>query len=568
MNYKKSQSRALFLLFLMLSSLFTLFAFSSGDGSLGDPFHVSSCDDLQNISNYLNSNFTQINDIDCGVPPYNTGAGFDPIGGIFTGTYDGQNYNISNLFINRSTSDYIGLFNRTSYAQISKVNLIDANVIGASYVGSLIGRVDYGSLNDSYFQISINSPGSYALGGAIGRAFHADIDNISSSGSIYSFGGSSVGGLIGYCSGASSSLTNSYSTVDIVANDSYVVGGLSGYFYRGYVENSYSSGTIYAPGGDSIGGVFGGNCCGRWVIMNNTYATGDVTGRDNVGGLIGYGYGLDMENSYATGDVTGRHGVGGLLGYANYQSLISNSYYYGHVNGSTNVGGLIGDSVAKLINTSYAIAIVEGESNVGGLIGRHEKNFAGIKITNSFSRANVNGTLNVGGLIGELENATVDNSYHFGEVEGVTNVGGLIGNILDVAQLSNSFAISNVSGSTNVGGIIGVNNNSALTNNYWLNNTNNPNISIGFDNNAQSGFTYTSLSDFYNVSNAPFSGNWDSTDVWSFASDSLPNLVVLNLGLDFNDLLIEDVIDGISNGSLSSVFPFGGFSVSILLMFN
>ena len=57
------------------------------------------------------------------------------------------------------------------------------------------------------------------------------------------------------------------------------------------------------------------------TIEENSYATGDVTGRDattstseRVGGLVGLNERGTISNSYATGRVEGHQDIGGLVG--------------------------------------------------------------------------------------------------------------------------------------------------------------------------------------------------------------------------------------------------------------
>ena len=67
---------------------------------------------------------------------YNTGSGWDPIGsfarGYFDATFDGNGHTISNLFINRSTTDYVGLFGET-IGTLRDLGLEDADVTGQDY---------------------------------------------------------------------------------------------------------------------------------------------------------------------------------------------------------------------------------------------------------------------------------------------------------------------------------------------------------------------------------------------------------------------------------------------------
>ena len=70
-----------------------------------------------------------MNDIDCPeTVSWNGGAGFEPIGGPFfgpgfSGTFDGQNYTIKNLFIRREGQSGVGLFGRVIDAEIKNVGL-------------------------------------------------------------------------------------------------------------------------------------------------------------------------------------------------------------------------------------------------------------------------------------------------------------------------------------------------------------------------------------------------------------------------------------------------------------
>ncbi len=96
-----------------------------------------------------------------------------------------------------------------------------------------------------------------------------------------------------------------------------------------------------------------------------------------VGGLIGRNSGT-VENSYVTGNVSGNDYVGGLVGYNDVSAAIRNSYAISEVTGGFYVGGLVGFNAAMSdieeeyrgqISNSYAIGSVGGYDNVGGLVG-------------------------------------------------------------------------------------------------------------------------------------------------------------------------------------------------------
>jgi hypothetical protein len=91
---------------------------------------ISNVEDLQAMS--ITGNYYLTNDIDASdTVNWNSGAGFVPIGTVtseFAGTFDGCGYTISDLYINRTTSDG-GLFGYVEGpAKIANVTLEDVNI--------------------------------------------------------------------------------------------------------------------------------------------------------------------------------------------------------------------------------------------------------------------------------------------------------------------------------------------------------------------------------------------------------------------------------------------------------
>ncbi|MFW6065097.1 MAG: hypothetical protein ACOC8Y_05945, partial [Candidatus Natronoplasma sp.] len=94
----------------------------NGQGTEDDPYQISNWTHLNATRGDLGANYTLINDLDETTDGYetfvNTIEGWEPLGGwdssegytYFTGSFDGQHYNISDLFINRPSEDHIGLF--------------------------------------------------------------------------------------------------------------------------------------------------------------------------------------------------------------------------------------------------------------------------------------------------------------------------------------------------------------------------------------------------------------------------------------------------------------------------
>ncbi len=131
----------------------------------------------------------------------------------------------------------------------------------------------------------------------------------------------------------------------------------------------------------------------------------DVTGVDFAGGLIGFNFG-EIQASYVTGSVSGRKNVGGLVGVNHSNGKILASYATSRVAGDSDVGGLVGDNRGK-ITAGYATGHVSGEKDAGGLVG--DSHSTG-EIHGSYATSRVTGDSDVGGLVGSNE-GTVTVSY-------------------------------------------------------------------------------------------------------------------------------------------------------------
>lgn len=131
--------------------------FAGGDGSEEEPYLIETVDQLNNVRNYLGTeqsdkHFKLIANLDLDVAPYNSSSGWEPIGtsgSPFTGSFDGDGYTISNLFIDRMADSNIGLFGYTGEtAKIWDLGLADVNLTGNFYVGGLVGQ-NYGQITNS-----------------------------------------------------------------------------------------------------------------------------------------------------------------------------------------------------------------------------------------------------------------------------------------------------------------------------------------------------------------------------------------------------------------------------------
>ncbi len=256
-----------------------------GQGTQENPYLINDIDDLITLSNvdYIwDKHFTQTADIDASeTSEINAGSGFMPIGREdlpFQGVYDGQGYKITNLNINRPTSDYIGLFGRTWTATISNLSIKDGCFVGSNYVGSIVGSADYYSeINQSSSTSIVN--GGDCVGGLIGKVqSNSQLHFSSASGPVT--GILHVGGLVGEA-------------------DDFIE-----------ISNSYALGNV--TGNVNIGGLIG--CLNNFSYVSDSYAVGNVAGNDYVGGLLGRGTSNYAQGSFwnteASEQTTNSLGIG------------------------------------------------------------------------------------------------------------------------------------------------------------------------------------------------------------------------------------------------------------------
>jgi len=127
----------------------------TGSGTEGDPYIIQDVNDLQDVDLDLTAYYELGNDIDATATiTWNAGAGFSPIGlaavSYFSGGFNGNNYTIKNLYINRPATDYVGLFRQIFYGggvkPFTSLKLHGAVVIGNQYVGGLAGFTSYGNI--------------------------------------------------------------------------------------------------------------------------------------------------------------------------------------------------------------------------------------------------------------------------------------------------------------------------------------------------------------------------------------------------------------------------------------
>jgi len=547
--------------------------------------------DLDAIRNNLAGNHKLMNNLDSTTAGYeelasptaNDEKGWQLIGSEgtgFTGTFNGQGYEIRDVFINRPDVDDVGLFGCVYHAGIIKdIGVVNSTVIGNWGVGGLVG-VNYGTVSDSYY--SGNVTGNVSVGGLVGWNHKSIVSN-----SYYNYDEVLINGEKVISIGALSSqnfdqwlandkfldinerlsqedgyyLINDVTDfkqllafgqdnslkfrlkndLDLATEPNFYIPYLAGEFDGnghkisdlsfnfGFVSDVGLFGYL-APGGKVTEvGVENVNITGPYGVgglvgynhgtISNSYSTGSVSGGSYVGSLVGWNYEGDVSNSHATGSVTGEGDVGGLVG-SNYFGTVSNSYSTGTVTGTWGTGGVVGHNWEGTVINSYSTGSVTGASWVGGLVGY---NYDGA-VSNSYSTGTITGgtitgTWGTGGVAGG-NTGTVSNSYSTGNVSCDELVGGLVG-LNAGGSVSNSYSTGSVTGTSRVGGLVG-DNWGTVSNSFWDTETSGQATSDG-----GTGQNTTEMQDIITFSGAGWniiavggSGERNPSYIWNIVNDA------------------------------------------------
>jgi hypothetical protein len=333
----------------------------TGSGTPGNPYIITNVEELQAMDAERDAHYKLGNDIDASDTQYwNNGSGFKPVATYsnrFEGSLDGDGKTISNLYVNNESKILQGLFNTISPGgKVHDFNMIDVDITGYGYTGALAG-VNTGTVRDITIQGDID--GAYYVGGAIGIA-----DGYPGGTPDYGYNGIDE----------NSSVKRVSTNVDIIHNNT-IAGGVVGYGSGGPYFDLSAEGTIFSnyTGYGGIGGTIGYGENGAQIRRNQADVDINATANSETGGLVGF---LDVghvKNGFATGNVIGDTNVGGLVGTNdNAGGNIEQAYAQGDVTGNQHVGGLVGENEDYAdIHFAYATGNVTGNTETGGVIGRY-----------------------------------------------------------------------------------------------------------------------------------------------------------------------------------------------------
>ena len=256
--------------------------FKNGDGTEWSPYLITGIDDLVALRNYVNAGntgaglyFKLTRDIIIEGSWYPIGIYVkdDPINSKpFAGTFDGGRHEIKNLYISLGESapkaddgvNGVGLFGNNA-GTIKNLGIRKGSIKGQSETGSIAG----------------------ANSGVIERCYNefCSVD-----------GRDRTGGIVGK--------------------------------NTGIIRICYNTGSIgvaeFENGHGSVGGITGDN----GGIVENCYNTGSVSGKNFIGGVVGYNSdGGNISNSYNIGVITAVNNAGGVTGVNTANTKVTSCFY-------------------------------------------------------------------------------------------------------------------------------------------------------------------------------------------------------------------------------------------------
>ena len=363
-------------------------AFAGGDGSLENPYQISTAEQLNAIRNDLNAHYILVNNIDLSkydnwtpIPNINKNSSSPKNG--FAGSLDGKGYSITNFSINmpekeNNTYHYIGLFGLIeSSAEIRNVNFENAtiNANPPYYNGNgvlagvgIIGGVSYGSiLNCSVNNAIINTLNSSNTGTICGRG--ATIKDCVVNNAEITVDTGYTGGICGY---TNAKITNCHvnGTINISGQLTKYIGGCVGETSKIADSSSQVDISIKWYGDSHSNKLNVGGIAGKAGKIYNCKSGGDISISLKrafsifVGGLCGV----------STQSIEKSHSVGAINLFRRDDKTYYGPIYYviGGFLGTTDGGNVILDSC--LTQNTISVNVTKGGGTANGFVGTTSSN--------------------------------------------------------------------------------------------------------------------------------------------------------------------------------------------------
>lgn len=314
------------------------------------------------------------------------------------------------------------------------------------------------------------------------------------------------------------------------------IGPASNVFSGSYDGQGYAiSGLSIAEGGEYLG-LFGAAEFAE--ISNLSLVDVSVSGTDYVGGLLGSGRGTAISNVSVSGTVSGRSQVGGIVGglgpvETTRSNLIGarSAVVVGVAEplNSSGIGGVVGYLESSDVAQVSASGAVTGVIDVGGIVG-HAVGDSTVRY--SRSSGTVSGSFEaypggVGGIVGTMAQSHIFDSYSSGAVTATGTAalaGGIAGfvegtpppdmeSLVDEGDVERVYAVGEVSGETYVGALIGyLDLYGTVVDSHWSSAASGTDAAIGANDSGAGDPTGSTLDDLHQIDTYV---GWTIDDRWT-----------------------------------------------------
>lgn len=245
-------------------------------------------------------------------------------------------------------------------------------------------------------------------------------------------------------------------SIDLTGSDQTPIGNTKDNAFKGKFDGLDNSifGLSINNSDNSKGkatGLFGftdGAIMGNVTLIAGNDGVSIQGGNTDTGAFIGHAVNTTVKGVNSTLKVSGKNNVGGIIGYAEGNRKLTYNFV-------DTAGSVQPDSRSNELSNLTNTGNVSGVSNVGGLVGymnggklsNDEENR--VQYKGSYNLGKITGidngsdySYNIGGMIGKAENATVGGTkntlINYNTVEGGYNVGGIVGSISNNTTIANA----------------------------------------------------------------------------------------------------------------------------------
>ena len=243
----------------------------------------------------------------------------------FKGNFDGGNHTISNLYVNRPNTSYVGFFGNTNSGSVSNLKINNANVTGYLNVGAVSGQPYTSKYNNIELTGNVYVNGFSYVGGMFGKHLYASASNLTINANKGSYVSANsiegdiayrtyVGGLVGFMGEGSHTVSNVTTNINVIGT-TCDAGGVTGIAHYGNTfENCKANCNVTltdaAPSLYSeIGGIAGvwHNETGKKVTFKDCEFTGSLSSYNSENN-----YNEEIKGNTITGSKYSETGTGEL----------------------------------------------------------------------------------------------------------------------------------------------------------------------------------------------------------------------------------------------------------------